>query len=172
MSKKKTIIILISIIVGGIFLDLLTKLLVAGLMELGQSVTVIPGVLNFTYIHNYGAAFGMLSEHRWVFMVISTIAIVGIGVYLFRFCRERMLLRVGLAMIISGGLGNMVDRIFYGYVIDMIDFCLFPFWKWIFNIADAFVCVGAGVVVLSLVLDIIKDAKQKKKKEEKNEDNQ
>ena len=105
-------------------------------------------------------------------MVISTIAIVGIGVYLFRFCRERMLLRVGLAMIISGGLGNMVDRIFYGYVIDMIDFCLFPFWKWIFNIADAFVCVGAGVVVLSLVLDIIKDAKQKKKKEEKNEDNQ
>jgi lipoprotein signal peptidase len=54
-------------------------------------------------------------------MVISTLAIIGIGVYLFRFCKERMLLKVGLAMIVSGGLGNMVDRIFYGYVIDMID---------------------------------------------------
>lgn len=163
MSKKKTLIILISVIAGGIGLDLLTKLLVAGLMYLGQSVTLIPGVLNLTYIHNYGAAFGMLSNHRWVFMVISTIAIIGIGIYLFGFCRERMLLKVGLAMIISGGLGNMIDRIFYGYVIDMIDFCLFPFWKWIFNMADAYVCVGAGIVVLALILDIVKDAKEKKK---------
>ena len=169
MSKKKTLIILISVIVGGIGLDLLTKLLVAGLMSLGQSVALIPGVLNLTYIHNYGAAFGMLSEHRWVFMVVSTVAIICIGIYLFGFCKERMLLKVGLAMIISGGLGNMVDRVFYGYVIDMIDFCLFSFWKWIFNVADAFVCVGAGVVVLSLILDIIKEMKNKKKTEEKDE---
>jgi len=169
MSKKKTLIILISIILGGIGIDLLTKLLVAGLMTLGQSVPLIPGALNLTYIHNKGAAFGMLSEHRWVFMVISTVAIIGIGIYLFGFCKERMLLRVGLAMIISGGLGNMVDRIFYGYVIDMIDFCLFPFWKWIFNVADAFVCVGAGVVVLSLILDIIKETRNKKKTKEKDE---
>lgn len=169
MSKKKTLIILISIILGGIGIDLLTKLLVAGLMTLGQSVPLIPGVLNLTYIHNKGAAFGMLSEHRWVFMVISIVAIIGIGIYLFGFCKERMLLRVGLAMIISGGLGNMVDRIFYGYVIDMIDFCLFPFWKWIFNVADAFVCVGAGVVVLSLILDIIKETRNKKKTKEKDE---
>lgn len=167
MSKKKTLIILISIIVGGIGLDLLTKLLVAGLMSLGQSIALIPGALNLTYIRNYGAAFGMLSEHRWVFMVISTVAIIGIGVYLFGFCRERMLLRVGLAMIVCGGLGNMIDRIFYGYVIDMIDFCLFPFWKWIFNVADAFVCVGAGLVVLALILDVIKEVKEKKKNENK-----
>ena len=163
MSKKKTLIILISVIVGGIGLDLLSKLLVAGLMTLGQSVTLIPGVLKLTYIHNYGAAFGMLSEHRWVFMVISTVAIIGIGIYLFGFCRERMLLKVGLAMIVSGGLGNMVDRIFYGYVIDMINFYFLSFWKWIFNVADAFVCVGAGLVVLALLLDVIKEAKGKKK---------
>ena len=169
MSKKKTLIVLISIISGGILLDLVTKLLVSGLMTLGQSVTVIPGVLDLTYIHNYGAAFGMLSEHRWVFMVISSIAIVGIGIYLFGFCKERMMLKVGLAMIVSGGLGNMIDRIFYGYVIDMINFRLFSFWKWIFNVADAFVCVGAGVVVLALILDIIKECKEKKKKDENNE---
>lgn len=166
MSKKKTLIILISIISGGIALDLLTKLLVATLMDLGQSVTLIPGVLRLTYIQNRGAAFGMLSDSRWVFMIISTVAIVGISVYLFGFCKERMLLRVGLALIISGGLGNMVDRTALGYVIDMIDFCLFPFWKWIFNVADACVCVGAGIVILSLILDIIKESKSKKKKDE------
>ena len=167
MSKKKTLIILNSVIVGGILVDLLTKLLVAGLMTLGQSVTLIPGVLKLTYIHNYGAAFGMLSDQRWVFMVISTIAIIGIGIYLFGFCKERMLLKVGLAMIISGGLGNMIDRVFYGYVIDMINVCLFPFWKWIFNVADSFVCVGAGLVVLALILDMIKEVKEKKKDENK-----
>ena len=164
MSKKKTLIILISVIVGGILLDFLTKLLVVGLMSLGQSVTLIPGVLKLTYIRNYGAAFGMLSQHRWVFMVISTVAIIGIGIYLFGYCKERMLLKVGLAMIISGGLGNMIDRVFYGYVVDMINFCLFPFWKWIFNVADAFVCVGAGLVILAIVLDMIKEVKGKKKK--------
>lgn len=160
----KKIITLVSIIVGGIALDLLTKLLVSNLMDLGQSIALIPGVLNLTYIHNRGAAFGMLADHRWVFMVISSVAIIGIGIYLFRFCKERMLLKVGLALIVSGGIGNMIDRIFYGYVIDMIDFCLFDFWMWIFNVADACVCVGAGIVILALILDMIKEGKEKKKK--------
>lgn len=164
MSKKKSLIILISIISGGIVLDLLTKLLVAGLMDVGQSVTVIPGVLNLTYVRNRGAAFGMLSDNRWVFMVISVIAIIGISIYLFGFCKERMLLRVGLALIVSGGLGNMVDRTAFGYVIDMIDFHII--WKWVFNVADSCVCVGAGIIILSLILDIIKEAKGKKKKDE------
>ena len=159
---KKTLIVLISVIAGGVGIDLLTKLLVDGLMELGQSVTLIPGVLNLTYIRNYGAAFGMLSNHRWVFMLISTVAIIAIGIYLFRFCKEGMFFKIGLAMIVSGGIGNMIDRTVYGYVIDMIDFCLFPFWTWIFNVADSFVCVGAGIIILALILEIIKEGKKKK----------
>ena len=163
---KKKLIILISIIVGGIALDQLTKILVYKLMDLYDSITIIPNMLNITYIQNRGAAFGMLSDHRWVFMVISTVAILGIGVYLFGFCKERMLLQVGLALIISGGIGNMIDRTAYGYVVDMIDFCLFDFWMWIFNVADAFVCVGAGLVILALILDMVKEAKEKKQKNE------
>ena len=162
--KKR--IILVCVVVFGILLDQITKLLTLNFMDLGQSIKLIPGVFNLTYIQNRGAAFGMLSNHRWVFMVISTVAIVGIGIYLFGFCKERMTLRVGLAMIVSGGVGNMIDRIAYGYVIDMIDFCLFDFWKWIFNVADAFVCVGAGVVVLALILDLIKESKEKTQKNE------
>ena len=142
---KKTIIILISIIVGGIALDQLTKILVLNFMELGQSIKLIPNVLNLTYIQNRGAAF----------------AIIGIGVYLFGFCQERLMVKVGLATIISGGIGNMIDRTAYGFVVDMIDFCLFDFWIWIFNVADACVCVGAGIVILGIVLDLIKEAKKK-----------
>lgn len=163
---KKKLIILISIIVGGILLDQLTKILVLKLMDLYDSITIIPGMLNITYIQNEGAAFGMLSDHRWVFMLISTIAILGMGVYLFGFCKERALLQVGLALIISGGIGNMIDRTAYGFVVDMIDFCLLDFWMWIFNVADSFVCVGAGIVIYALILDMIKESKENKKKNE------
>lgn len=158
----KRIIILISVILAGVGLDQLTKLLVLKFMELYESVAIIPNVLHITYIQNKGAAFGMLSNHRWVFMVLSTVAIIGVSIYLFRFCKERMMLQIGLALIVSGGIGNMIDRIAYGYVVDMIDFCPFDFWMWIFNVADACVCVGAGIVLLGIVLDIVKEVKAKK----------
>lgn len=166
MKKKLTL--LLPVVLGAVALDQLTKLLVLKLMSLGQSIAIIPNVINLTYIQNRGAAFGMLSGHRWIFMIISTLAICGIGVYLFGFCKERMCLQLGLAMIVGGGIGNMIDRIAYGYVVDMIDFCLFDFWKWIFNVADACVCIGAGLVMLALVLDIIKESKKKKENDENN----
>ncbi len=167
----KTILILIGIIATGVGLDQLTKLLVANNMSLYESITVIPKAFDITYIHNKGAAFGMLSNHRWVFMITSTIAIIGMCVYLFRFCKESMLFKVGLALVISGGIGNMIDRIAYGYVIDMIEATfietLFGWSFAIFNVADSFVCVGAGLVIFCLICDLIKESKKK----EKNNDN-
>lgn len=164
MSKKKSAVILSAIISLVVAADFITKLLVLKFMELGQSIPLIKGVLHLTYIRNEGAAFGMLSEHRWIFMTVSVIAIIGIGVYLFGFSRERMLNKIGLAMIIGGGVGNMIDRISLGYVVDMIDFCPFEFWVWIFNVADACVCVGAGIVALSLILEIVKETRSKENK--------
>lgn len=160
-EKTKNLIILSVIAVGVVVFDYISKLLVLNNMSLGEKIELIPGVLRLTYIQNRGAAFGMLANNRWVFMALSSVAIVAIGVYLFGFCRERMLFKVGCAMIIGGGVGNMIDRIFYGFVVDMIDFYLFDFWMWIFNIADAAVCVGAGIVILSIILDIVKDRKSK-----------
>lgn len=165
---KKKLIVLLPVILGVVLLDQVTKILVLKLMTLGQSIPIIPNALNLTYIQNRGAAFGMLANHRWVFMVISIVAIGGICFYLFGFCRERMILQIGLAFIAGGGIGNMIDRVAYGYVVDMIDFCLFDFWKWIFNVADAYVCIGAGLVVLALILDIINESKKKKVKNENN----
>ena len=161
------ILILIGVILGGIGIDQLTKILVSSNMEVFESIPVIPKVFDITYIHNKGAAFGMLANHRWVFMVVSTIAIIAMSVYLFRFCKEGMFFKVGLALVISGGIGNMIDRIFLGYVVDMIEATfiesLFGWSFAIFNVADSFVCVGAGIVVFCLIRDIIKEGKKEKK---------
>lgn len=122
---------------------------------------IIKDVLHLTYIHNRGAAFGMMANSRWVFMIISSVAILLMAAYLYIGRAQSKLYTVSLAIIISGGIGNMIDRIAYGYVIDFIDFCLIDFY--VFNIADSFVCVGAGLLILALVLDIIKEARVNKK---------
>ena len=162
-KKFKDKLILVGFILGGILIDHITKLIVAGNMALWQSIPIIKDVLHITYIRNPGAAFGILSEHRWIFMVISVIAIIAVSIYLFGFSKDGWLLKIGLALITSGGIGNMIDRIAYGYVIDMIDFCLIDFA--VFNVADSFVCVGAGIVILAIILSIIKEQREKKKGE-------
>ena len=153
-------VILIAVIAAVIGLDQLTKWLTVVNLEEYESFPVWQDVFHFTYVKNTGMAFGMLKDHRWVFMVFSTIAIVALIVYLFRFRPESRWMQVSMAMIIGGGIGNMIDRILLGYVVDFIDFTLINFA--VFNIADSFVCVGAGIMILCLVLDLIKEIKQEK----------
>jgi signal peptidase II len=146
-----------------IFADQLTKWLCVALLEGTQSVYIIPDVLRLTYVENRGAAFGMLDEHRWVFLLLSTVAIIGLFVFLAKKPPESRLAWAGFTLVIGGGVGNMIDRVMLGYVIDFIDFCAFPnLWKWVFNIADACVCVGVGILMLWLILDMVKEYKQEK----------
>ena len=127
-----------------------------------DTVPIIKDVIHLTYLENRGAAFGMLSDHRYVFMIISTVMIIGLSLYLYLGFAENKLYAISCAMIISGGIGNMIDRIALGYVVDFIDFRLINFA--IFNGADSFVCVGAGLLVLALVIDIVKEYKAEKGK--------
>ncbi|MBE6555010.1 MAG: signal peptidase II [Ruminococcaceae bacterium] len=151
----------IAIIVGVILADQISKLLVLEYLY-KDSVTVIKGILDFTYVENRGMAFGLLSDQRWVFLLLSTVGILLMGFYLFRYT-ERWLPRVALSLIVAGGIGNMIDRVRLGFVVDFIDFCAFPrIWYWVFNVADAAVCVGGALFVFSLILDIARDAKGKK----------
>ena len=150
-----------AIIFGGVLIDQISKLIISSSFSLGESMPIIKDVLHLTYIHNRGAAFGMMADSRWVFMIISSVAILLMAAYLYIGRAESKLYTLSLAIIISGGIGNMIDRIAYGYVIDFIDFCLIDFY--VFNIADSFVCVGAGLLILALVLDIIKEARVNKK---------
>ena len=145
---------------GVIAIDQLTKwLCVAYLKPVGR-VPLIPNFLKLTYVENRGAAFGSFTENRWVFMVISTVAIIGVTVYLLRYCEDNRLLRCALALIVGGGIGNMIDRIALGYVIDFIDFC--GIWAYVFNGADSAVCIGAGLMILYVILEIIRESKAAK----------
>lgn len=150
------------VIVGAIWLDQATKWFIAAeLTSAGRSI--IPGVLRFTYVENEGMAFGLLSEHRWVFIVGSVVGLCALAFYLFRYRPGNTWARLGLSFIIGGGFGNMIDRILLGYVIDFIDFCAFPkLWTWVFNVADSFVCVGAGILVVYLIADIVRTSREER----------
>ena len=164
-------VVLIAVIAAVIGLDQLTKWLTVVNLAEYESFPVWQDVFHFTYVKNTGMAFGMLKDHRWVFMVFSTIAIVALIVYLFRFRPESRWMQISMAMIIGGGIGNMIDRIFLGYVIDFIDVTLINFA--VFNVADSFVCVGAGIMIVCLIIDLIKEIKlekAQKAEEQKNVD--
>ena len=153
-------VILIAVIAAVIGLDQLTKWLAVVYLQGEASFPLWKDVLHFTYVENTGMAFGMLKDHRWVFMVFSTVAIVGLLIYLFRFRPEGRWMQIAMAMIIGGGIGNMIDRILLGYVVDFIDFTLINFA--VFNVADSFVCIGAGIMILCLVIDLVKEIKQER----------
>ena len=148
-------VILLAIIAGVIGLDQLTKWLTVVNLEEWESFPLWQDVFHFTYVKNTGMAFGMLKDHRWVFMVFSTISIIALIVYLFRFRPQSRWMQVSMAFIIGGGIGNMIDRILLGYVIDFLDFTLINFA--VFNVADSFVCIGAGMMIVYLVIDLIRE---------------
>ena len=149
-----------SIIALGIAIDQITKLLSVKYLAKIATKPLIKGVLHFTYVENDGAAFGMLDNARWVFLSISTVTIIVMTVALFSGrLQKNKLYTISLSMLVSGGIGNMIDRFAYGYVVDFIDFRLINFA--VFNLADSIVCIGAGLLILALLLDIIKEQKKK-----------
>ena len=151
--------IVLAIMAAVVALDQISKLLVVAFLY-RDSVPLIRNVLHFTYVENRGMAFGLLQDHRWVFLVFSVVGIALMCFYLFRYAVTPPT-RIGLALIVGGGIGNMIDRIFRGFVVDFIDFCAFDFWVWVFNVADAAVCVGAGIFVVGLILEMVAEAKNK-----------
>jgi len=148
------------IIVFSVVADQVTKYLTVTHLAVNESFPFIENVLHFTHVRNPGAAFGMLSEHRWVFMVISTVAIAMVMVWLFVDKKSGPWFRVAAAMIVGGGIGNMIDRVMLGNVIDFIDVRCINFY--VFNVADSFVCVGCGMFFVGVLISEIKEVKAKK----------
>ncbi len=143
-----------------VLLDQITKLLTVTFLQDGGEVIVINGVLRFVYVENRGAAFGSFSEQRWLFMVISSVAILLIFGYILYQKKLTLLPLASLTMIMAGGIGNMIDRIALGYVVDMIDVYLINFA--VFNVADSFVTVGCFMLIFILLFDFIKSLRKEK----------
>ncbi|MBP3579633.1 MAG: signal peptidase II [Clostridia bacterium] len=136
-----------------IIIDQLTKMCVLSSMELSQSIQVIKDVLHITYVQNKGMAFGLFANNRMLFMIPTVILIAVIIFTIVKFGRKNKLLDMAMGLVLGGGIGNMIDRIARGYVVDFVDFCAFDFWQWVFNVADAAVVVGAFMFVLAMLTD-------------------
>lgn len=133
----------------AVAIDQLTKYLAVTALAPDGSVDVIRGVFRFTYVENRGAAFGSLTDSRWVFLVSSTVLIIAVAAFVVLRRPKNKLFLISLALVVGGGIGNMIDRLRLGFVVDFLDFCAFPeLWRWVFNAADVFVCVGAPIAVI------------------------
>ena len=154
------IFIWLCVIAVSVFVDQLTKWLAVIFVKGGDPIGVIPWFIEFAYVENRGAAWGMFSDQRWIFMIVSTIAIVGILVFLFLKRPTNKLLSAALLLIVSGGIGNMIDRVLLGYVVDFLNFTFISFP--VFNVADSFVCIGAGMLMLYLIISTVKEYKDEK----------
>ena len=146
-----------------VLLDQLTKaIVVRDLMPIGD-YPLWKDVFHFTYVENTGAAWGMLKDARWVFMVFSVIAIVGIAAILVFWKQITVLPGIALSMIAGGGIGNMIDRIVRKYVVDFLYFKLIRFP--VFNVADAFVCIGVALLIIYMIHDSVHGARHTEKPE-------
>jgi len=146
----------VSGVVVLVILDQLTKALVLRDLPLHESVPIIPGLLNFTYVQNTGAAFGMLNSVEFagkavVLTLLAVGALVAIAVYALRFAGDTRLARVGITLILSGAIGNLIDRARHGFVVDFVDVYWGTWHFWAFNVADAAITVGA----IALLLDVV-----------------
>lgn len=135
----------------AVIIDQLTKYLVVTKMELGQSIPLIADVFHLTSHRNMGAAFGILQNQRALFIVITIAVIVGIIVSLKRIGTSQPRVSLALSLVLGGAVGNFIDRVSTGKVVDFLDFTLINFP--IFNVADAAITVGVGLLILDLLLE-------------------
>lgn len=149
--------------VALLIIDQYTKMLVAANFELGgASKELIKGVIDLTYIHNNGGAWGMLGGYTWLLLSVTIIIMLICITMLLKFGVRNKLMFWAVVLVLSGGIGNMIDRIFRdGNVIDFLHFSFFSQFP-VFNIADCGIVMGAGLLVLYFVLDIIKENRAKK----------
>lgn len=131
-----------AIVISVLFLDQLSKFLAASFLQLNAPVVLIKNFLNLSLVHNRGAAFGILKNQLFVFVIISLLAIALI-LYHLKDKKKSLLSSISLSLILGGAAGNLIDRLRFGFVIDFLDFRVWP----VFNLADSAITIG--VVLLS-----------------------
>lgn len=161
-ERRKVINLLICslVLIACIIFDLIAKKFTVGI-----DMETIPGFFKFLYTQNTGAAWSMFSGSTVALIIISVIIIALLGVYVFASKTKNPLFYVSLGLIVGGAVGNLIDRIFLGYVRDFIklEFMNFP----IFNTADCFLTVGVVCLVVYYLIEVVKESKKKKEREQK-----
>lgn len=142
-------------IIAGILivLDQITKWIVVKNMELYEQITIVKDLFYITSHRNKGAAWGILEGKMIFFYIITTIVIIGVIFYMQKYARESKFLAISLSFILGGAIGNFIDRIFRGEVVDFLDFIIFNYDYPIFNVADSSLVVGVILVLIATFLD-------------------
>lgn len=140
-------------IVGLVLLDQLTKIQIENNFFVGDTIEIISNFFHITYVQNRGIAFGVFQGKINAISIATTIAIIGIIIYFFKnFKKIEVIERIAYMVIISGAIGNMIDRIFRGYVVDMLDFR--GIWQYVFNLADVYINIGVALIFLDILLKL------------------
>jgi signal peptidase II len=139
-----------------VVLDQITKAIVRARLPLYASRTIIPGFMDFTHVPNSGIAYGFLQTVDFPFKtvliaMIAAAAMVSVGIYAASLARHQIVARIGLALIIGGAAGNLIDRVVTGSVVDFVDVYWRTWHFWVFNIADSAISVGVTVMILDML---------------------
>ena len=127
-----------------ILFDQITKFLIRINFQLNETIPIIKNIFHLKYIQNFGAGFGILQNQQWILIFVSLLVIGVIFYYIDRIKEKEILLQVLVGFVLGGTIGNLIDRLIYGFVIDFLDFRIWP----VFNIADSFVTIGViGLII-------------------------
>jgi signal peptidase II len=146
----------IAIVALVVVADQVTKALVLASLPVHESTTVIPGLVDLTHVRNTGAAFGLLNAADFpykgpIIALVAALALVGVGVYAAGLPAHQWAARLGLTLVLGGAVGNLIDRLRQGYVVDFVD----VYWRdhhfWAFNVADSAITIGVAIMILDLM---------------------
>lgn len=130
-----------------VFIDQLSKFYIQKHMVLGMSIPIVEDVFHITYVLNPGAAFGLF-EHQTLFFLVVAVCLVISAIYFYpRIPKQYRLLRLGTGLLVGGAVGNVIDRIKTGYVVDFFDFRIWP----VFNVADTAIVCGVGCIIFTMI---------------------
>ena len=144
-----------------LILDQWTKWIVVTQMELRQQIPIIENLLYFTSHRNKGAAFGILQGQMWLFFIVTVVVVVFVVYYMNKYAKESKLLGISLGLVLGGAIGNFIDRLFRGEVVDFIDVYIFTYDFAIFNVADMALVIGVGILMVQIFLEE-RNAREKK----------
>ncbi|UXR70327.1 signal peptidase II [Staphylococcus sp. IVB6246] len=150
----------LTILIIVLIADQLTKWVIATQMTIGESFNVIPNFLSITSHRNDGAAWGILSGQMYFFYLITIVIIIALIVFYIKEAKDHMLMQVAISLLLGGAIGNFIDRLLNGQVVDFVDTNIFGYDFPIFNIADASLTIGVVILVIILLTDKSNDKRK------------
>lgn len=145
--------------------DQASKIAVQQMLSGKPSLPIIPGIFHLTYVENRGAAFGLMVGKQIFFAVVAALVIIAGLICIYKKSYGK-LVNISISMVIAGAVGNLIDRLKLGYVVDFLDFRIV--WNYVFNVADVFVIVGTFLLCVSMIASDVKESRKDKNKKRKN----